>query len=65
MNKKQYFGRQMFLGMLFPAFVSGLALALSDVADAIVVGARVGELGLAAVGIVTPLYMLWFISEAP
>ncbi len=59
MDKKQYFGRQMFLGMLFPAFVSGLALALSDVADALVVGARVGELGLAAVGIVTPIYMVY------
>ena len=49
----------MFYRMLGPSFLSALALAVADIADALVVGNRVGETGLAAIGIVTPLYMVY------
>ncbi len=49
----------MFYRVLWPALISALALAVADIADALVVGARVGEKGLAAIGIVTPVYMVY------
>ena len=49
----------MFYRMLGPSFLSALALAVADIADALVVGNRVGETCLAAIGIVTPLYMVY------
>jgi len=44
---------------LFPSFVSAMALALADIADAVVVGTKIGENGLAAIGIVMPIYMIY------
>ena len=49
----------MFYRVLWPALISAVALAVADTADALVVGARVGEKGLAAIGIVTPVYMIY------
>lgn len=49
----------MFYRVLWPSFISALALAVADIADALVVGGKVGEKGLAAIGIVTPVYMLY------
>ena len=49
----------MFYRVLWPALISAVALAVADIADALVVGARVGEKGLAAIGIVTPVYMIY------
>ena len=49
----------MFYRVLWPALISAVALAVADTADALVVGAQVGEKGLAAIGIVTPVYMLY------
>ena len=49
----------MFYRVLWPALISAVALAVADIADALVVGARVGERGLAAIGIVTPVYMIY------
>ena len=49
----------MLYSTLFPSFISAIALALADIADAIVVGNRMGETGLAAIGIVTPIYMVY------
>ena len=51
--------RKMFLRMLAPTVVSALALALSDIADALVVGNQVGESGLATIGLATPVYLLY------
>ncbi len=59
MKNAQWIPRNMFYRMLWPSFVSALTLAIADVADALVVGSRVGEKGLAAIGIVTPVYMLY------
>ena len=58
MNRKHYICRKMFLRILWPSLISSVALAIADVADALVIGNRMGESGLAAIGIVTPLYMI-------
>lgn len=58
-NKKEFYSRHMLYASLFPSFVSALALALADIADAVVVGTKIGENGLAAIGIVTPVYMIY------
>ena len=59
MKKNLWIPRQMFYRVLWPALISALALAVADIADALVVGAQVGEKGLAAIGIVTPVYMVY------
>ena len=51
--------RKMFLRMLPPSVFSALALALANVADALVVGNQVGELGLATIGLATPVYLVY------
>lgn len=58
-NKKQWIPRQMFYRFLAPSFFSALALSVANVTDALVVGTRLGETGLAAIGIVTPVYMIY------
>ena len=58
MNRKHYICRKMFLRILWPSLISSVALAIADIADALVIGNRMGESGLAAIGIVTPLYMI-------
>ena len=57
--KKNVIPKQMFYRMLGPSLISALALSIADMADALVVGNRIGETGLAAIGIVTPLYMIF------
>ena len=51
--------RKMFLRMLPPSVFSALTLALANIADALVVGNRVGEAGLATIGLATPVYLLY------
>ncbi len=46
----------MFYRVLWPALISAVALAVADIADALVIGARVGEKGLAAIGIVATVF---------
>ena len=58
-NKKVLYVRHMLHAALFPSFVSAMALALADIADAVVVGTKIGENGLAAIGIVMPIYMIY------
>ena len=41
-----------------PAMLSSLGWALSDIADAVVVGQRLGTVGLAAIGLILPVYMI-------
>ncbi|MCR4924879.1 MAG: hypothetical protein K5917_01175 [Clostridiales bacterium] len=56
--KKDYFIPKMFYRMLVPALISSMGFAFSDVADAFVVGRRMGEPGLAAISLCLPIYML-------
>lgn len=52
-----------FTGAIFrrlwtPAMLSSLGWALSDMADAVVVGQKMGAVGLAAIGLILPIYMI-------
>ena len=59
---KHYICRRMFLQVLRPSLIAALAMALANMADAVVVGNRLGENGLAAIGVVTPLYMIYDVA---
>ena len=52
------FTARMFCGLWVPAMLSSLGWALSDMADAVVVGQRLGAVGLAAIGLILPVYMI-------
>ena len=51
--------RKMFLRMFPPFLISALALALANTADALVVGNRIGEAGLATIGLATPVFFIY------
>lgn len=55
---KDTFTWPMFKRLWIPAMVSSLGWALSDMADAIVVGHSLGTTGLAAISLILPVYMI-------
>ncbi len=57
-KEEDYFSSKMFLGQFFPALISAAALALGDMADAIVIGNRMGVTGLAAISLTLPVFMV-------
>lgn len=56
--KQDRFTDKMYFRLWLPAVISSLGWALSDMADAVVVGQRLGGLGLAAIGLILPVYMV-------
>lgn len=54
--KKDRFTPRMFRRLLIPSLASSFGLALADMADAVVVGQRMGAVGLAAISLSLPLY---------
>ncbi len=52
------FTARMFRALWGPAMLSSLGWALSDMADAVVVGQRLGAVGLAAISLILPVYMI-------
>ena len=52
------FAGPMFLRALAPALISSVGLGVADVADAVVLGQRMGETGLAAISLALPVYMV-------
>lgn len=56
--KQDIFTGRMFRRLFVPALWSSVGLAFSDMADALVVGWRMGETGLAAIGMTLPLFMV-------
>ena len=48
----------MFRRGLLPALISSVGLGISDVADAVVLGQRMGETGLAAISLALPVFMV-------
>ncbi|MDR1482841.1 MAG: polysaccharide biosynthesis C-terminal domain-containing protein, partial [Synergistaceae bacterium] len=52
------FTAKIFRRLWVPAAVSSLGWALSDIADAVVVGQRMGSTGLAAISLILPVYMI-------
>jgi len=59
LNRQQFICRKMFFQVLWPSLIAAMALSAANMADAVAVGNRMGESGLAAIGMVTPLYMLY------
>ena len=57
-HTKDNFTGRMFRSLWIPAMFSSLGWALSDMADAVVVGQRLGAVGLAAIGLILPVYMI-------
>lgn len=58
MKKKDYFIPKMFYKLLIPSVCSSFGFALADMVDALVLGQRIGETGLAAISLCLPLFML-------
>lgn len=56
--KPDRFTDKMYFRLWLPAVISSFGWALSDMADAVVVGQRLGGLGLAAIGLMLPVYMV-------
>lgn len=56
--KQDVFTGKMFRRLFVPSLWASLGLAFSDMADALVVGWRLGETGLAAIGMTLPLFMV-------
>ena len=57
MNQDIFTGK-MFRSLFVPSLWASVGLAFSDMADALVVGWRMGETGLAAIGMTLPLFMV-------
>lgn len=58
MKNKDPFTRKMFRRLLIPSLVSSVGLALADMADGVVVGHSMGAVGLAAISLCLPFYMI-------
>lgn len=56
--KQDVFTGRMFRRLFVPSLWASVGLAFSDMADALVVGWRMGETGLAAIGMTLPLFMV-------
>ena len=57
-REKDYFISRMFCRLLVPSLFSSVGFALADMMDSIVLGQRMGEVGLAATNLCLPLFML-------
>ncbi|MEM1483419.1 MATE family efflux transporter [Oscillospiraceae bacterium PP1C4] len=57
-GSKDRFTGKMFAGLWVPAMIASAGWAFSDMADAIVVGQKLGPTGLAAISLVLPVYMI-------
>ena len=55
---KDRFTGPMYYRLWWPAMLSSVGWALSDMADAVVVGQRLGATGLAAISLILPVYMI-------
>ena len=55
--KEDHFTVRIFRRIWIPAIFSALSIGVSDLADALVLGNKVGEMGLAAISICMPIYL--------
>ncbi|MBP3781777.1 MAG: hypothetical protein J6I68_00855 [Butyrivibrio sp.] len=58
-HKISSFTKQMFMRQYLPAISSALVLSVADMADALVVGNRMGAVGLAAIAFAIPVFMIY------
>lgn len=57
-TEMDFFSKKMFSKLFIPSIISYIFLAFGDVADAIVVGNKLGITGLAAISLALPVFML-------
>lgn len=62
-SRQMYFPRRMFYRFLLPSLLSSAGLSLGNIVDALVIGSRMGETGLAAIGIIAPIYMIYNVFD--
>ncbi len=62
-EKNKFFTSRMFYRFLIPSMVFSIGLSLGNIADALVVGSKMGETGLAAIGLITPVFMFFNILD--
>ena len=53
-----YFTRKMFIRSVLPAPLAAIGLALAEIGDTVLVGHAIGMDGLAAIGFISPLFLL-------
>ncbi len=58
MKNKQNFTQAIFMRLWFPELISAFGLAFADMADALVLGQKMGSTGLAAISICLPIFMV-------
>lgn len=56
------FIRKMFWQFMIPSIFAAIGLAIANIADSLVAGMRMGDAGLAAIGLVQPIYMVYAVS---
>lgn len=57
-NYADFFSKKMFTRLLAPSLISYAGLALGDIADAVVVGNKMGVTGIAAISLALPVFMI-------
>lgn len=62
-GKQMYFSRRMFYRFLLPSLLSSAGLSLGNIVDSLVIGSRMGESGLAAIGLIAPIYMIYNVFD--
>ncbi|MDD3174003.1 MAG: MATE family efflux transporter, partial [Herbinix sp.] len=62
-NNNKFFTRQMFYRFFTPSLLSAIVLSLGNIVDALVVGSKMGETGLAALGLLAPVYMIFNVFD--
>lgn len=61
--KDTYFTNRMFYKFFIPSLVSSIGFSFGNIVDAIVVGTRMGETGLAAIALILPIYMVFNVLD--
>lgn len=62
-NEDLRFVGRMFYRILIPSLISSFGLSLGNVVDAVVLGKKIGENGLAAISFVLPIYMIFNVFD--
>jgi putative efflux protein, MATE family len=62
-EKSKYFTHNMFYRFLIPSLLSSVGLSFGNIADALVVGSKMGETGLAAIGLAAPVFMVYNVFD--
>ena len=61
--KESAFTQKIFYRFFFPAVAASVCLGLANLADALCVGMMLGESALAAISLVSPIYMVFNVLD--